>query len=84
LPLDKISKVDANQRFLEKTKSWFSGIPAEVIEEYKIDQLLTIVENGYKILETNQGTAISRLGTCFCSRVEKLAYSMGNMPWQEE
>lgn len=50
LKINKLSEKDEenyNEWFLEKTKSWYNEIPQEIIEEYKIYDLLKIVSNNY-------------------------------------
>ena len=41
----------SSESFLEKTQTWFSDIPANIREEYKIESLLKIVKKGYANLQ---------------------------------
>lgn len=38
--------------FVEKTRQWFEGIPGSAIEQYKVGQLMELVEKGTKQLES--------------------------------
>lgn len=37
--------------FLEKTKTWYNGIPKNILDKYKISELLDIVENNISLLQ---------------------------------
>lgn len=42
---------DYGKRFFEKTKSWYDAVPKNIIKQYRVDEMLRIVENGYENLE---------------------------------
>ncbi len=54
LKINKLSEKDLGeykQRFLNKTESWYNAIPINILEEYKVNELLDIVKRGYLNLE---------------------------------
>lgn len=42
---------DYHKCFFEKTLTWYEAVPQDIATKYKINQLLNIVENGYKTLD---------------------------------
>lgn len=50
-PLSERDKEDYAGWFLEKVKSWYNEIPQDVQQKYNTNELLKIVENGYRNLE---------------------------------
>lgn len=54
LKINKLSEKDSEeykQWFLNKTESWYKGIPINVLERYKVNELLDMVKRGYSNLE---------------------------------
>lgn len=54
LKINELSEKDSEeykQWFLNKTKSWYDAIPIDILEEYKVNELLDIVKKGYLNLE---------------------------------
>lgn len=48
---DYIKAKDYIEWFVKKTKLWFDGIPQNIVQGYKINELLTLVEKASSILE---------------------------------
>lgn len=54
LKINKLSEKDSEeykQWFLNKTESWYNAIPINILEGYKVNELLDIVKKGYLNLE---------------------------------
>ncbi|MFH1186851.1 MAG: hypothetical protein V1697_01610 [Candidatus Levyibacteriota bacterium] len=49
--LSEKDKENHSKWFLEKTKAWYEAVPKSILEKYKVNNLLEIVENGYLNLE---------------------------------
>lgn len=50
-PLSSKDGIEYRQWFLDKVTSWFEAVPENIIKEFSVDDLLTIVKNGYQKLE---------------------------------
>lgn len=48
---DFIEAKNHREFFINKTRSWLESIPLQIVNEYKLNELLKIVEEGYKGLE---------------------------------